>query len=103
LVKPNNGYSLRCILFFCSFVKGLGELYPELFDADLGDATQHQINFAKKWKAYPTIVELAGGDIQKINEVVKEPLEKCLLFLAYQSDKNLLEKILHDNAMNGLQ
>ena len=98
-----NGYSFRCIVFFCSFIKGLTELYPELYDSDGGDASQHQINFGRKWKAYPTIIDLAGGDIEKIDRVVLQPLEKCLLYLAYKSDKNMLEKMQHDNAMRGLQ
>jgi hypothetical protein len=46
---------------------------------------------------------LAGGDIRNIDEIVKQPLEKCLLFLAYKADRNFLEKILHENAVNGIQ
>jgi hypothetical protein len=30
---------------------------------------------------------------------VKEPLEKCLLLLAYKSDKGTLEKMMHDAVM----
>jgi hypothetical protein len=42
---------------------------------------------------------LAGGNLLKIDEVVKEPLEKCLLYLAYEADKIQLEELLHKNAL----
>ena len=34
---------------------------------------------------------LCGEDILKLDEVVQQPLEKCLLYLAYLNDKALLE------------
>jgi hypothetical protein len=34
---------------------------------------------------------LAKDDILKIDEAVQQPLEKCLLYLAYLNDKALLE------------
>jgi hypothetical protein len=34
---------------------------------------------------------LCGEDILKIDEVVQQPLEKCLLYLSYLNDKALLE------------
>jgi hypothetical protein len=34
-----------------------------------------------------------------MDEVITEPLEKCLLFLAYKADKNLLEDLVHREAM----
>jgi len=92
---------LGCIVFFCSFAKGLAERYPEVFEGD-GTSTQHQINFGKKWRSYATIVELASGNIKEIDEVVKEPLEKCLLFLAYRADKNQLEQLMHREAMKNI-
>jgi hypothetical protein len=82
-------------------VSGLAERYVELFEGD-GDTSQHQANFAKKWKGYATIVELACGDIQKIDEVTNLPLEQCLLFLSYKSDKNVLENLMHKEAMKGI-
>lgn len=84
--------------FFCAFAYGLSERYPELFEGD-GSTSQHQVNFGKKWRSYSTIVELANGNIKEIDEVVKEPLEKCLLFLSYKADKNQLESLMHNEAM----
>ena len=86
-------------VFFCSFLNGLTELYPELFDND-GTPSQLQHNFAKKWRSYATIVELADGDIRRIDDVVNQPLEKCLLLLAFKSDKALLEQMMHEAALN---
>jgi hypothetical protein len=86
------------MVFFCAFANGLTERYPELFEGD-GATSQHQVNFGKKWRSYSTIVELANGNIKEIDEVVKEPLEKCLLFLSYKADKNRLDELLHNAAM----
>jgi hypothetical protein len=45
---------------------------------------------------------LADGRIREIDEVVKEPLEKCLLFLAYKADKAQIENLMHKEAMKGI-
>lgn len=99
MVKANNGYTLRCSVFFCKFVNGLTERYPEIFDADHGDTGQHQIRFSKKWRAYATIAELANGNIKEIDGVIGEPLEKCLMLLAYKADKQWLQEVLHKEAL----
>ena len=90
------------LVFFYQFTNGLVERYSELYEPGT-TPTQHQINFSKKWKAYSTIFELAGGDIKKIDEVVTEPLEKCLLFLSYKLDKQLLEEMVHKEAMKNMR
>jgi hypothetical protein len=38
-----------------------------------------------------------------MDSVVKEPLEKCLLWLAFQADKVQLEDIMHRQAMKKIQ
>ena len=93
MVKSFYGYTFRCILFFCSFVNGLVEFYPELFDSEIGHSSRLSANFGKKWGTYATIIDLANGDITKIDEVVKEPLEKCLLYLSFKADKAMLEEM----------
>ena len=95
-----NGYTLRFILFFYQFVNGLGELYPELYEGG-GEVSIFSSNFAKKWGNYQSIIELSGGDITKFGEVVTYPLEMCLLYLAYKSDKGLLETMLHKESLKG--
>jgi hypothetical protein len=102
VVRCYYGYSLWCLVFFYSFTKGLVERYPEIYEGS-GTPTQHQVNFGRKWKAYTTIYELAGGDIKKIDEVTLEPLEKCLLFLSFKADKQLLEEMMHKEAMKGIK
>ena len=102
MVRCDNGYTLWYLVFFSLFANGLNERYPELFDGD-GSSSQHQINFGRKWRAYSTIFELAEGDLEKIDRVVEEPLEKCLLFLAYKSDKNRLEAMIHREAMKSIK
>jgi hypothetical protein len=80
-------------------VGGLAERYPELFDEFSGNTTQHQVNFGRKWKSYSSVVQLSGGDVLRIDEVINQPLEKCLLFLAYQSDKVQLEELMHKDML----
>jgi hypothetical protein len=86
------------MVFFYQFTNGLTERYPELYEPST-TPTQHQINFAKKWKSYSTIIELANGDIRLMDEITELPLEKCLLFLAYKADKALLESLVHKEIM----
>jgi len=93
-----NGYTLWCLVFFCSFVNRLVQFYPEIFEGG-GASTQHQVNFGKKWGAYSSIYELAEGNIIKFGEILTMPLEQCLLYLCYKADKSLLEGILHKEAL----
>lgn len=102
MVRCNYGCTFRNSLFFSSFANGLNERYPELFEGD-GVESKHQANFARKWRSYSTIYELAGGDIKRIDEVVEEPLEKCLLFLAYKSDMIRVEKLLHKESLKSIK
>ena len=95
------GIPLGCSVFFCSFANGLTQRYPELFEGG-GSSSQHQINFGKKWRSYSTIIELADGQLKEIDNVVKEPLEKCLLFLSYKADKGTLEGLMHREAMKSM-
>ena len=93
-----NGYTLWMSVFFSQFVNRLVQFYPEIYDGG-GAESQFQINFAKKWKSYSSIYELAKGDITKFDEVIDLPLEKCLLYLCYAADKNSLEAMMHNEAM----
>lgn len=47
-------------------------------------------------------MELSDNDILKIDTVTKEPLEKCLLYLAYRADKNQLEMLMHREALKNV-
>ncbi len=87
--------------FFVKFTNRLTQFYPELFEGG-GSPTQHQANFSKKWSSYATIIELAEGDILKIDKVVAEPLEKCLLYLAYKADKAQLESMMHNEMIKSI-
>jgi len=86
-------------VFFYQFVKGLIEKYPEIFESEGGTSSQHQINFGKKWGPYQSLITLSGGELLKIDDIVKQPLEKCLLFLSYHSDYNLLQSMIHKESL----
>lgn len=98
MVRGRYGCSLRCNVFFYSFVNGLIERYPELYEEG-GVGSKHQLAFGKKWKGYQTLVEIAGGDLRYIDEISKYPLEKCLLYLSYRADKSVLETLLHKESL----
>ena len=101
MVRSRYGCAFRCSVFFCEFVNGLGGRYPELFESD-GVTSQYQANFGKKWRGYASLIELANSDIMKVNAVTKQPLEECLLFLAFKADKIFLENMLHKESLKKL-
>ena len=93
------GFSLWYILFFYSYLNGLAERYPEVFDGggiEGGNPeSTYQANFSRKWGAYQTITILSNDDITKFEEVTQMPLETCLLYLCYRADKNTMETQIH--------
>jgi len=88
--------------FFFNYTSRLSTLYPEIFEGGRGNPTSFEINHGKKWRGYSSIVELANGDILKFDEIVKLPLEKCLLYLAYKADTALVQEMMHKQTMKGL-
>lgn len=42
---------------------------------------------------------LSGEDIDKIDTALEQPLEKCLLYLAYKADKIQLEDLMHKESL----
>lgn len=98
MVRCTNECTLWSTFFFIQFVNGLAERYAEIFDEG-GSASGHQVNFSKKWGSYATIVELAAGDITRFDSIAQEPLEKCLLYLCYKSDKVVLENLMHKESL----
>lgn len=99
MVRCGYGISLWLFFFLQSFIQGLKPRYPELFEEGDGDTTQHQVNFGKKWGGYQSIALIAGEDLLKFEDVIKRPLEECLLFLAYLNDKQTLQNLMHKQAM----
>lgn len=99
MVRCKYGFSLLGFFLLSRFIQGLAERYPELYEEPSGDASQHQINFGKKWGAYSTVAQLANEDITRFDEITSLPLEKCLLYLAYKSDKALTEHLTHKENM----
>lgn len=102
MVRCPYGCTLWSTFFFIKFTDRLTGFYPELFEGG-GVSSQHQANFSKKWSNYATIIELAEGDILKIDKVVEEPLEKCLLYLAYKADKAQLETLVHNEMIKTIK
>ena len=79
--------------FFLRFRDRVIESFPSLF----GETDQQnedlsaQGGFGKKWGWYQSIYGLAQGDISKFDEVTKQALFKCLMYLTFEKEKNELE------------
>ena len=82
---------MSSIFFFLSFRERLTESYSELFTEQSGDTTSSRSNFSKKWGWYHSLYALTKGDITKLEEVTGLNVHKCLMMLAYISDKNDME------------
>jgi hypothetical protein len=95
--------ALWCSFFFQNFIEGLIPKYPEVFEGSGEPPGQHEYNFGKKWKSYSSIYQLAQGNLLRFDEVLGLPLEKALLFLAYEGDKFLLEQMKHKDMMKGFK
>jgi len=79
---------LRCVGFFLSFRDGIVERYPEVFGGGNNEESQNSTGFGEKWGWYQHIHSVAGGSVFKIDDAVSLPLNKALLFLAFEKDKN---------------
>jgi len=44
-------------------------------------------------------MELSKEDVTQIDTVIEQPLEKCLMYLAYRADKVLMEDLMHKEAI----
>jgi len=65
-------------------------LYPELYRSG-GESRPEIADFGIKWGWYQNIYQLAKGDIQQFNKVVKLRLHDALMYLSFEADKNKLE------------
>lgn len=97
--RVRNGFPLWWFFFLLSFIRGLTELYPEIYGEPDGNVSQYDINFAKKWKGYATVARIAEEDILKFDDVLNKPTSECLLFLCYLQDKSLVETMRHKETM----
>ena len=79
--------------FFLEFRNRLTEIYDEVFGAGSGGHTAKH-GFAQKWKWFSSIYGLAQGDIRRVDEVTALPLHQCLVWMAYESDYNELQRKL---------
>ena len=94
--RCNYGCAFWCHVFFSSYLNGITERYPELFEeGTVVEGARLRYNFNKKWIGYSSIHQLAGGDILNYKDVLALPLEQCFLFLAYEADKSTLDNMLH--------
>ena len=99
MVRCFNGCSFLHFFFLQSYLSGLAERYPEIFEGggiEGGDpASTYSANFSRKWGGYQSISILAGEDITKFDVITQLPLEKCLLNLCYLADKVTMERQIH--------
>ena len=83
------------------FRKGIISGYPIIFkggeDKD-EQGNQRDVNefsersqFNKQWGWYHSIYRLSGGDVSKLNEVVRLPIHQALTFLSYEIQKDKVQ------------
>ena len=80
--------------FFLSFREKIIGLYDGLFteaSSGAGQVATAEQGFGKKWGWYQSIYGLAQGDVRRISEVTKLPLQQCLIWLEFEKEKNKLE------------
>ena len=69
------------------------ETYPEIFNKSQGDSfATAETGFNEKWSWYQSIYGLAQGDVRRFNEITNMKLHTCLQYLAFEKDKQELEK-----------
>jgi hypothetical protein len=70
------------------------ELYPELFgeSQEIDKHADKRKNFSEKWGWYGTINAAANNDITKYEAIGKTQLFQVLTWLAYNADKDKLER-----------
>ena len=69
------------------------ESYTELFGNPEGDRIAGSGNgFAEKWGWYQSIYALAQGDVKRFYDITNLNLHTCLQYLAFEKDKQDLEK-----------
>ena len=79
--------------FFLSFRDKIVKIYDELFTGTGGEDREYSLEagFGRKWGWYQSIYGLAGGDVLKLDSVTEIPLHKCLMWLAFEKEKNEIE------------
>ena len=86
-------------VFFLEFKRRVTENYPELFESGNTEAANYgaATNFGKKWGWYQSIYGLAKGDVRRFEDITKLNFHECLMYLAFEKEKNELEAKLIKN------
>ena len=81
------------------FKQRVNDNYPELFETGSGQQTDYSAGagFGKKWGFYQSVYGIAKGDVTKFDIVTKLNVHECLLFLAFEKEKNQIEAKLIKN------
>lgn len=90
---------MGCMFFFLQFKQGVIENYPELFEQGSTEGTDYgaATNFGKKWGWFQSIYGIAKGDVTKFDNITKLNFHQCLIYLAFEKEKNQLEANLIKN------
>ena len=84
---------MGCMFFFLQFKQRVIENYPELFESGSTETTDYgaAANFGKKWGWYQSIYGIAKGDVTRFEHITKLNFHECLMYLAFEKEKNQLE------------
>ena len=79
---------LGSLVFFLEFKQRINDTYTELFQSGGGESQlTAKANFGRKWGWYSSLYGLCKGDVLQLNNVTKQPIHKCLMFLSFEKDK----------------
>jgi hypothetical protein len=79
--------------FFLQFKQRVVKSYPELFEEGVREQSNLGAigSFGKKWGWYQSIFALAGGNIERFENITKLKAFECLTMLAFIKEKNDIE------------
>tara|TARA_R110002033_G_C3834327_1_gene234252 strand:+ start:40 stop:309 length:270 start_codon:yes stop_codon:yes gene_type:complete len=82
--------------FFLQFKQRVATNYPELFEQRDGGESDYGATstFGSKWGWYQSVYGLAKGDVTKFDEVTKLKAHTAFVYLAFEKEKNELERKL---------
>ena len=87
--------ALGAVVFFLSFRDKIVTDYDTLYSTgNSGQQHSAQTNFGSRWGWYPSIKQLAGGNVFKLEEATKLNIHTAFTDLAYEKEKNDLESLL---------
>jgi len=70
------------------FKQRVTKSYSDLFEGGITESDlTAKANFGRKWGWYSSLYGLCKGDVLQLDNVTKQPIHKCLMFLSFEKEK----------------